>query len=384
MRQKLLCDRRRLGGHRKHERHQHRREAERGQRQRAPLEQQRPQRQPKDRGVHRARPGRGHAGRRTRSRGRRRPARPAPAGSRRAADTGSSRLKRSTSAVSTHRPRQPRWPSRPRRAHQLARQLAPVAAGRDPHAARPVGDQRADRQRLALGHQMAVDQHQHPGRHALDLVQHVGGDDHRLALLAQPPQQVDHVSPLGGVEAVQGLVQQQQVGLVGERLGELDALAHARARSHRPRGRRRHSARPPPAHGRRRRADRRTRAGGRTARPPRAPSETATAGCGRARSRPAGRPRGRGAGSIPNTRTLPARGEAKPPHSLSAVDLPAPLWPSRPVTPGADGERDVGDRDRVAVPVGHPSNSITGAPSLIPPPGSARRSRARRHRDHDE
>ena len=37
---------------------------------------------------------------------------------------------------------------------------------------------------------------------------------------------------------------------------------------------------------------------------------------------------------MPKMRTAPALGEVKPAHSLSVVDLPAPLWPSRPVTPG--------------------------------------------------
>ena len=63
-----------------------------------------------------------------------------------------------------------------------------------------------------------------------------------------------------GIEAVERLVEQQQLGRVHERLGQLDALAHAlreaadaRARR-RPRARRSRSPRPPPPRGRPRRA----------------------------------------------------------------------------------------------------------------------------------
>ena len=79
----------------------------------------------------------------------------------------------------------------------------------------------------AAGHQVAVHQHQHPRRHALHLVQHVRGDQHRAALLAEAHDQVDDVAPLGGVEAVERLVEQQQLRVVGEGLGQLHALAHA-------------------------------------------------------------------------------------------------------------------------------------------------------------
>ena len=35
-----------------------------------------------------------------------------------------------------------------------------------------------------------------------------------------------------------------------------------------------------------------------------------------------------------------------------SVDLPAPLGPSSPVTPGSEAHRDVVDRDHVAEPAG--------------------------------
>ena len=45
--------------------------------------------------------------------------------------------------------------------------------------------------------------------------------------LAQAHDELDDVAPLRRVEAVEGLVEQQQLGVVGERLGQLHALAHA-------------------------------------------------------------------------------------------------------------------------------------------------------------
>ena len=91
----------------------------------------------------------------------------------------------------------------------------------------PVADEIADRAGLALGDEAPVDEHDDARRHALDLVQHVRGDEHGAALGAEPADQLDHVAPLHRVEAVERLVEQQQLGRVDERLGQLDALAHA-------------------------------------------------------------------------------------------------------------------------------------------------------------
>ena len=112
-------------------------------------------------------------------------------------------------------------------ADELARQRLRRAAGGDAQRARPVADEVADRARLALGDQAPVDEHDDARRHALDLVQHVRGDEHRAALGAEPADQLHHVAALHRVEAVERLVEQQQLGRVHERLGELDALAHA-------------------------------------------------------------------------------------------------------------------------------------------------------------
>ena len=65
--------------------------------------------------------------------------------------------------------------------------------------------------------------------HPLELAEQVGGDDHGDAeVVADPLHQPEHLVPRGGVEAVGGLVEQHQLGVVGEGLGELGLLLHAR------------------------------------------------------------------------------------------------------------------------------------------------------------
>ena len=181
---------------------------------------------------------------------------------------------------------------------------------------------------------MAVHEHEHLRRHPLDLVQHVRRHDHRAPLVAQPVQHLDDLAPLRRVEAVQRLVEQQQVGLVGEGLGELHALAHAVGEA---------------AHlalGDVGEADR-------LERPVRAAASGSATLCRRAHSsddlvRGQERPRRALVGDdadplvhvgVParldaEDAHRPALGEVNPAHSLSVVDLPAPLWPRRPVTPG--------------------------------------------------
>ena len=175
------------------------------------------------------------------------------------------------------------------------------------------------------------------------------------------------VRALGGVEAVEGLVQQQQLGVVGQRLSQLHALAHAvgealqlpPATSGRGRPRRGRARRRPLGVGA-------PRAGGAQRRPPPRGERTATARRGRARCRCAGMPRGSGAVGPQHAHGSRAR-LAKPAQSFRAVDLPAPLWPSRPVTPGPEGEGDVRQRHRVAVPprdaVEHERGRFTRVPA---------------------
>ena len=155
-----------------------------------------------------------------------------------------------------------------------------------------------------------------------------------------------------GSSAVERLVEQQQLGVVGQRLGQLDALAHAlREAADRALGgvleaddRERPAARAAAGSGTpRRRAQQLDQLARREERPQ-------PVAVGHDADPPVDR-RARGAGRSPSTRTVPGVGSAKPAHSFRAVDLPAPLWPSSPVTPGAQRERDLGQRDGVAVPL---------------------------------
>ena len=63
----------------------------------------------------------------------------------------------------------------------------------------------------------------------LDLAEEVRGDDDRdPELAAGSKDQLQHLVAAGRIEAVRGLVEQQQPGIVDERLGELDPLLHPR------------------------------------------------------------------------------------------------------------------------------------------------------------
>ena len=79
----------------------------------------------------------------------------------------------------------------------------------------------------ALGDQVAVHEHQHRGAIRSTSCSTCDETITVRPSSPEPVQQLDHCAALCRVEAVQRLVQQQQVGLVGERLGELHALAHA-------------------------------------------------------------------------------------------------------------------------------------------------------------
>jgi hypothetical protein len=68
-------------------------------------------------------------------------------------------------------------------------------------------------------------------------VEDVRRDEHGAALLAEVVDQLDDLAAPRRVEAVQRLVEEQDARLVGERLCELDALAHAlREAAHAPLG----------------------------------------------------------------------------------------------------------------------------------------------------
>ena len=64
---------------------------------------------------------------------------------------------------------------------------------------------------------------------ALDLAEQVAGhDDGDAELVAGAADEVEHLIAAGRVEPVRGLVEEQELRVVDERLGQLDALLHAR------------------------------------------------------------------------------------------------------------------------------------------------------------
>ena len=64
-------------------------------------------------------------------------------------------------------------------------------------------------------------------RDAFDLLEYVGGNDHRLALGAEPMEEVDEVCPLDGIGAVEGLIEDENLRMRDQGSRHLDALSHA-------------------------------------------------------------------------------------------------------------------------------------------------------------
>ena len=60
----------------------------------------------------------------------------------------------------------------------------------------------------------------------LNLREHVAGDEHRLALGGERTQEVTQPADPFGVEAVRGLVQDQDLGVAEQRARDAQALAH--------------------------------------------------------------------------------------------------------------------------------------------------------------
>ncbi len=87
----------------------------------------------------------------------------------------------------------------------------------------------ADLADVALGQDAPVVHEQHPPRHGLDLVEDVARDHHRPALPAELAHEVDHPPAVHRVHPAHRLVEQQHLGVVGDRLGQLHPLAHALA-----------------------------------------------------------------------------------------------------------------------------------------------------------
>ncbi len=99
--------------------------------------------------------------------------------------------------------------------------------GADPEVQRPVVHELADGGEGALGDQAALGDDEDARPEPLDLVEHVARDDDRLALLAEPAEQLDRPQPLAGVEPFERFVEDEEVGVVDDGLGQLHPLAHA-------------------------------------------------------------------------------------------------------------------------------------------------------------
>src|SRR5690606_28454652 len=82
----------------------------------------------------------------------------------------------------------------------------PVVAGAHQVAVRPVRHQAPDLAEVAAGRVPSGDDDLDVPGELLDLLEDVGGEQHRAALVAHPPQQVHQLHPLARVHAVEGLV----------------------------------------------------------------------------------------------------------------------------------------------------------------------------------
>ena len=85
---------------------------------------------------------------------------------------------------------------------------------------------RAGRPKAAHAEQPTLEQNRHPVRHALDLAEDVGGDEDR-ALSRQRADVPAHLDDLARIEAVGGLVEDQQGRIPQQSLGDGDSLAVA-------------------------------------------------------------------------------------------------------------------------------------------------------------
>ena len=198
--------------------------------------------------------------------------------------------------------------------------------------------------RAAL-HRLPVAHDQDPVAEAQRLAEVVGDEDHRLADLAvQADDLVLHVAADERVERRERLVEEQHVGVAGQRPGEADALLHAARQLvgvGAPRSRTARRGRRPPAPGAAARPCRCRRSRGRRRRC-RAPGGAAagrSAGtpwrrsCGAAR---AGAARRRPAGPRPRAAPDPEVGSTSRVRQRTSVDLPEPDSPMTTKTsPGA-------------------------------------------------
>ena len=113
----------------------------------------------------------------------------------------------------------------PRVSSPAASRGGPV--GPDPEVVRPVVHQPAYVRERAFGDQPALSYDEDAGAEALDLVEHVAGDDYGLALVSEAAEQLDGQEPLAGVEPLERFVEDEEVRVVDDGLSQLHPLAHA-------------------------------------------------------------------------------------------------------------------------------------------------------------
>ena len=88
------------------------------------------------------------------------------------------------------------------------------------------GSRRAGRS-WSLGDDAAVADDDQVVGDDFDLVQQVGGQQHGGAAVGVAAQQVAHPADAGGVQTVGGLVEDEDLGVAEERVGDAEALPHA-------------------------------------------------------------------------------------------------------------------------------------------------------------
>jgi hypothetical protein len=118
-------------------------------------------------------------------------------------------------------------PNRLRLRHKSRCESTRVSSRVDADSARALLQERTQRRRSALGHEAAVHEDQYAIGNALYLVENVTGEEHRGSVGREHFEQTDDRLPLGRVESVQGLVEDQQSRRVDESLRDLHSLAHA-------------------------------------------------------------------------------------------------------------------------------------------------------------
>ena len=188
-------------------------------------------------------------------------------------------------------------------------------------------------------HQPAAVDDRHTVARLLDLAEEVARHEHGAPLGTEPREQLADLADAGRVETVDGLVEHEQRGVLQQRRGEAEPLAHAeRVLADVVVG--------PLAPARRGRALRRL-AVGRCGRSRRAATRFSRAGHRREQRRASRRSRRPGASPWrarrdrcwPNSAVLPAVADTSPSTQRMVVVLPEPFGPRKPNTPPSGTER---------------------------------------------